>query len=46
VRTLIPYKDYSSLLRWQANICVHIAIMKLCQRRYVAVFGVFDLFCC
>jgi hypothetical protein len=29
VRTLSPYKDYSSLLRWQANICVYIATTKL-----------------
>jgi hypothetical protein len=29
VRTLSPYKDYSSLLRWQANICVYIATTEL-----------------
>jgi hypothetical protein len=46
VRTLIPYKDYSSLLRWQANICVHIATTELHQRRYVVVFRVFVFFSC
>jgi hypothetical protein len=46
VRTLSPYKDYSSLLRWQANICVHIATTELRQRRYVVVLRVLDLFYC
>jgi hypothetical protein len=46
VRTLSPYKDYSSLLRWQANMCVHIATTELHQHRYVVVFGVFILFYC
>jgi hypothetical protein len=47
VRTLSPYKENSSLLRWQANICVHIATTELRQRRYVVVFGeCFILFCC
>jgi hypothetical protein len=31
VRMLSPYKDYSSLLRWQANIRVHIATTELRQ---------------
>jgi hypothetical protein len=26
VRTVSPYKDYSSLLKWQANIFVHIPL--------------------
>jgi hypothetical protein len=38
VRTLSPYKDYCSLLRWQANICVYIATMELHQQRYVMDF--------
>jgi hypothetical protein len=38
VKTLKSYKDYSSLLRWQANICVHIATIKLRRRRYVVDF--------
>jgi hypothetical protein len=38
VRTLSPYKGHSSLLRWQANICVHIATMELHRRRYVVDF--------
>jgi hypothetical protein len=38
VRTLSPYKDYSSLLRWQANLCVYIATMDLCRQRYVVIF--------
>jgi hypothetical protein len=46
VMTLSPYKDYSSLLRWQANICVHFVTTELNRRRYVVVFRVFDLFCC
>jgi hypothetical protein len=46
VRTLNPYKDYSSLLRWQGNLCVHIATTELCQWRYVVIFGVLTLFCC
>jgi hypothetical protein len=29
VRTLSPYKDYTSLLRWQANMCSYIATMEL-----------------
>jgi hypothetical protein len=29
VRTLSPYKNYSSLLRWQASICIHIATTEL-----------------
>jgi hypothetical protein len=28
-RMLSPYKDYSSLLRWQANMCSYIVTMKL-----------------
>jgi hypothetical protein len=43
-RTLSPYKDYSSLLRWKANICFHIATTELHQRRYVLIFGVLILF--
>jgi hypothetical protein len=31
VSMLSPYKDYSSLLRWQANICVYIATTELHQ---------------
>jgi hypothetical protein len=31
VRMLSPYKDYSSLLMWQANICVYIATTELHQ---------------
>jgi hypothetical protein len=31
VWTLSPYKNYSSLLRCQANICVHIATKELRQ---------------
>jgi hypothetical protein len=38
VRMLSPYKDYSSLLKWQANICVYIATTELHQRRYVVDF--------
>jgi hypothetical protein len=38
VRTLSPYKDYSSLLRWQANLCVYIATTELHQRWYVVDF--------
>jgi hypothetical protein len=38
VRTLSPYKDYSSLLRWQANLCVYIETMDLCRQRYVVIF--------
>jgi hypothetical protein len=34
VRTLSPYKDHSSLLRWQANMCSYcnygITLMKVC----------------
>jgi hypothetical protein len=29
VKTLSPYEDYSSLLSWQANICVYIATTEL-----------------
>jgi hypothetical protein len=29
VRMFSPYIDYRSFLRWQANICAHIATMKL-----------------
>jgi hypothetical protein len=36
---LSPYKDYSCLLRCQANLCVHIATTDLCQQRYVVIFG-------
>jgi hypothetical protein len=46
VRMLSPYKDYSSLLRWQANICIYIATTELHRQRYVVVFEVFDLFFC
>jgi hypothetical protein len=35
VRMLSPYKDYSSLLRWQANMCSYIATMELHRQRYV-----------
>jgi hypothetical protein len=35
---LSPYKDYSSLLRWQANICVYIVTTGLCRQRYVVIF--------
>jgi hypothetical protein len=38
VRTLSPYMDYSSLLRWQANICVYIATTELHRQRYVVDF--------
>jgi hypothetical protein len=30
VRMLSPYKDYSSLLWWQANMCSYIASTKVC----------------
>jgi hypothetical protein len=53
VRTISPYKDYSSLLRWQANICVYIATTELHRRRYVVdfdsvqfIFLLTNLFCC
>jgi hypothetical protein len=29
VRTISPYKDYSSILMWQSNICVYIATTEL-----------------
>jgi hypothetical protein len=29
VRTLSSYNDYSSLLRWQGNMCSYITTMKL-----------------
>jgi hypothetical protein len=45
VRTRSPYKDYSSLLRWRANICVHIATTELHPQRYVVGFRVLTLFC-
>jgi hypothetical protein len=35
--TLSSYKDYSSLLRWQANICLHIATMDLHRQSYVVI---------
>jgi hypothetical protein len=38
VRTLSPYKDLSSILRWQANIYIHITSTKLCRRRYIVDF--------
>jgi hypothetical protein len=38
VRTFSPYKDYSSFLRWQANICVYIITMELHRRRYAVDF--------
>jgi hypothetical protein len=38
VMTLSPYKDYSSLLRWQANMCFYIAPTELHRRRYVVDF--------
>jgi hypothetical protein len=38
VRTLSQYKDYSTLLRWHAIICVYIVTMKLHRRRYVVGF--------
>jgi hypothetical protein len=38
LRTLSPYKNYSSLLRWQANMCSYIATTKLHRRMYVVVF--------
>jgi hypothetical protein len=28
------YENYSSLLRWQANMCSYIATMELYRRRY------------
>jgi hypothetical protein len=37
-RTLSPYKDCNSLLRWQANICVYIATTELHQQRYAIDF--------
>jgi hypothetical protein len=46
VRMLSSYKDYSSLLRWQDNLCVHIAFTELSRWRYVVIFGVLTLFCC
>jgi hypothetical protein len=38
VRTKCSYKNYSSLLRWQTNICVYIATTKLHRRRYIVDF--------
>jgi hypothetical protein len=38
VRTLSPYKDYSSLLRWQADMCSYIATTELCRWRHVVDF--------
>jgi hypothetical protein len=47
VRTISPYKNYSSLLRWQVNMCSYIATTELWLWRYVLVFGeYFILFCC
>jgi hypothetical protein len=40
-----PYKDYSSPIRWQANIFVHIPL-ELQQRTCEVSFGVLTLFCC
>jgi hypothetical protein len=34
----MPYKDYSSLLRWQTNMCSYIATTELCWQRYIMVF--------
>jgi hypothetical protein len=34
----MPYKDYSSLLRWQANMCSYIETTELCWQRYIVVF--------
>jgi hypothetical protein len=46
VRTISPYMDYCSLLRWQANICVHIATTEIHEQMYVVIFGVLILFYC
>jgi hypothetical protein len=51
--TLSPYKDYSSLFRWQANLCVllcnyGIASMKVCCDFYsiYLIVLLMILFCC
>jgi hypothetical protein len=47
LNTLRPYKDYSSLIRWQDNMCSYIATTELWWQRYVVVFGeCFNLFYC
>jgi hypothetical protein len=45
VTTLSPYKDYSSLLMREANICVYIVTTELHRRRYVVAFRLWILFC-
>jgi hypothetical protein len=37
VMTLSPYKDYSSLLRWHANMCSYTTTMELRRQRYVVI---------
>jgi hypothetical protein len=44
VRTLSPNKDYSSLFRWQDNLCVHIATTELHQRWNVVVLECWSYF--
>jgi hypothetical protein len=45
VRTLSPYKDYSSLLRWQANICIYIATTGLHRQRYAMILESVSSYC-
>jgi hypothetical protein len=37
VRIVSPHKDYSSFLRWQANIFVHNTSSELCWQMYVVI---------
>jgi hypothetical protein len=46
VRTLSPYKDYSSLFRWQANLCVPLCNYGIASMNVCCDFGVLALFCC
>jgi hypothetical protein len=44
--SLSPYKDYSSLLRWQTNIYVLLYIFRFVLAKVCSDFGVLALFCC
>jgi hypothetical protein len=44
--TLSPYQDYSSLLRWQPNIFVHMHLWNCINEGMSWFFRVFSLFCC
>jgi hypothetical protein len=44
--TLSPYKDYSSLFRWLANLCVLLCNCAIASMKVFLIFVVFTKFCC